>query len=57
MEDEGGCRRCEQEREYECSLIADGGSTSDNLVALTLHELRSRRVAVLSDPGSAERDC
>ena len=36
MEDEGGCLRCEQDREYECSLIADGGSTSDNPVTLTL---------------------
>ena len=55
MKDEGGCLRCEQDREYECSLNADGGSTTDNPVALNLDELRSRRVAVLSDPGSAER--
>ena len=33
-----------------------GGSTSENPVALTLDELRSRRVAVLSDSGSAERE-
>ena len=56
VEDEGDCLRCEQDREYECSLIADGGSTTDNAVALTLDELRSRRVAVLSNPDSVERE-
>ena len=56
VEDEGDCLRCEQDREYECSSIADGGSTTDNAVALTLDELRSRRVAVLSNPDSVERE-
>ena len=41
MKDEGSCLRCEQDREYECSLNADGGSTTDNPVALTLDELRT----------------
>ncbi|CAH3142358.1 unnamed protein product [Pocillopora meandrina] len=39
------CLRCEQDREYECSLIADGGSTNDNPVGLTLDELRMGRAA------------
>ena len=50
-----GCLHCEQDREYECSLIADGGSTTDNPVGLTLDELRSTRVALLSNCDSVER--
>ena len=49
------CLRCEQDREYECSLIADGGSTTDNPVGLTLDELRSTRVALLSNSDSVGR--
>ena len=49
------CLRCEQEREYECSLIVDGGSTTDNPVGLTLNELRSTRVALLSNSDSVGR--
>ena len=50
-----GCLHCEQDREYECSLIADGGSTTDNPVGLTLDELRSTRVALLSNCDSVGR--
>ncbi|PFX11732.1 hypothetical protein AWC38_SpisGene24435 [Stylophora pistillata] len=48
------CVRCEQKREYELSRIADGGNpytteTPETPVALTMDEIRSRRVAVLSN--------
>ena len=56
------CIRCEQNREYEFSRIADGGNpyttespdtqespdTPENPVLLTMDEIRSRRVAPLS---------
>ena len=50
-----GWLHCERDREYECSLIADGGSTTDNPVGLTLDELRSTRVALLSNRDSVGR--
>ena len=50
-----GCLHCEQDREYECSLIADGGRTTDNPVGLTLDELRSTRVALFSNCDSVGR--
>ena len=50
-----GCLHCEQEREYECSLIADGGRTTDNPVGLTLDELRITRVALFSNCDSVGR--
>ena len=55
------CIRCEQNREYESSRIADGGNpytteTSETPVSLTMDEIRSRRVALLSNPGLAERE-
>ena len=48
------CVRCEQNREYELSRIADGGNpytteTPETPVSLTIDELRFRRVAVLSN--------
>jgi len=52
------CIRCEQDREYEASRIADGGSSDDTEtpVSLTTDEMTSRRVAVLSSPSSSERE-
>ena len=52
------CVRCEQNREYEFSRIADGGNpytteTPETPVSLTMDEIRSRRIAVLSN-GVAE---
>ncbi|KAL9972986.1 hypothetical protein ACROYT_G019388 [Oculina patagonica] len=51
------CIRCEQDREYESSRIADGGGSdaTENSVPLTVDEIRSRRVAALSSPSSSER--
>lgn len=55
--------RCEQNREYEFSRITDGGNpyttetpeTPENPVLLTMDEIRSRRVALLSN-GVAETE-
>ena len=52
------CIRCEQDREYETSRIAHGGgpcSTGDP-IPLTIEEMRSRRIALLSNPGMTERE-
>jgi len=57
------CIRCEQNREYELSGIADGGNpyttetpeTPVNQVLLTIDEIRSRRIALLSN-GVAETE-
>ena len=57
------CIRCEQNREYEFSRIADGGNpyttetpeTPETPVLLTMDEIRSRRVALLSN-GEAETE-
>ncbi|CAH3142432.1 unnamed protein product, partial [Pocillopora meandrina] len=37
-----GCLRCGEDKEYDCSLISDGGGTTDNPVGLTLDKLRRR---------------
>ena len=57
------CIRCEQNREYEFSRIADGGNPyptdtpeiPESPVLLTMDEIRSRRVALLSN-GVAETE-
>jgi len=57
------CIRCEQNREYEFSRIADGGDpyttetpeTPGNPVLLTMDEIRSRWVELLSN-GVAETE-
>jgi len=54
------CIRCEQNREYEVSRIADGVNpytteipeTPENPVLLTMDEIRFRRVALLSNGGA-----
>lgn len=52
------CIRCEQDREYETSRIAHGGSpcSTGDPIPLTLEEMRSRRIALLSNPGMTERE-
>ena len=52
------CIRCQQDREYEFSRIADGagGCATETLVSLTMDEIRSRRIALLSSPGSSGKE-
>ena len=44
-----GCLRCGEDKEYDCSLISDGGGTTDNPVGFTLDKLRSTWVALPSN--------
>lgn len=52
------CLRCEQGREFESSRIADArkeASPTKDLAPLSLEEVRSRRISLLSNPDTVER--